>query len=65
MVVELTAGQCRERARICFGLGVAELEESRRERHLRDGEMWMARWRLWTPGNAPLGEVAERPVRSA
>jgi len=65
MQVELSAEECRDRARACFGLAVAEADEKRREHHLRDGEMWMSRWRLWTPGNAPVAYVSGEAPRAA
>jgi hypothetical protein len=65
MFVELSAEECRERARDCFGLAVAEPDDARREQHLRDGEMWMSRWRVWTPGNAPVDRVEEARTRMA
>jgi hypothetical protein len=65
MYVELSAEDCRDRARHCFGQAVAESDDNRREQHLRDGEMWMSRWRLWTPGNAPTEQVAGRQTRAA
>jgi hypothetical protein len=66
MYVELSAEDCRDRARHCFGQAVAETDDdNRREQHLRDGEMWMSRWRLWTTGNAPMEQVAGRQTRAA
>lgn len=59
MFVQLSAEDCRERARECFGRAVAEPDDVRREQHLRDGEMWMARWRVWTSENAPLDHVSD------
>jgi hypothetical protein len=65
MYVELSAAECRERARDCFGRAVAEPDEKRREQHLRDGEMWMSRWRFWTPGSAPADYVSAGSTRAA
>jgi hypothetical protein len=65
MFVELSAENCRERARECFGLAVAEPDDERREQHLRDGEMWMSRWRFWSPGNAPVEPVNDSEVEAA
>ncbi len=65
MYVELSAEDCRDRARACFAEAVAEPDEARREHHLRDGEMWMSRWRFWTPTNAPADYVSEGATRAA
>ena len=64
MFVELSAEECRDRARTCFGRAVAEVDEARREQHLRDGETWMSRWRFWTPGNAPVERVVQAAARA-
>ena len=65
MYVELSAEDCRDQARECFAHAVAEPDETRREQHLRDGEMWMSRWRIWTPGNAPSDYVSAEATRAA
>jgi hypothetical protein len=65
MYVELSAEECRKRARACFGEAVAEADAKRREDHLRDGEMWMSRWRIWAPGNAPTAYVSGDVTRAA
>jgi hypothetical protein len=62
---EMSAEDCRERARGCFGRAVAEPDETRREQHLRDGEMWMTRWRYWTPASAPIEPASEVATRAA
>lgn len=65
MYVELSAEDCRDRARECFAEAVAEPDEARREQHLRDGEMWMSRARFWTPANAPTAYVSDSEVLAA
>jgi len=65
MYVELSAEDCRDQARECFAHAVAEPDERRREQHLRDGEMWMSRWRFWTSSNAPTAYVSEDETRAA
>ncbi|GEM_PF-4147288 len=65
MYVDLSAEECRDRARDCFALAVAEDDERRREQHLRDGEMWMSRWRFWTPANAPAVYSPQGRTRAA
>ena len=65
MYIELSAEDCRDQARECFAHAVAEPDETRREQHLRDGEMWMSRWRFWTSSNAPTAYVCDGGVRAA
>ncbi|CAN5142050.1 hypothetical protein BH09PSE1_BH09PSE1_10070 [soil metagenome] len=48
----LTAAQCRDRARNCFRRAVAEENLTAREEHLKEGETWMMRWRIWAPDSA-------------
>lgn len=51
----LTAAQCRDRARNCFRRAVVEENLTAREEHLKEGETWMMRWRIWTPDPDPAG----------
>jgi hypothetical protein len=61
----LNADQYRARARNCFRRAVAEQDPVVREDHLREGERWMARWRMWAPDPVRADAETDEPARSS